>query len=276
MAASLARPKARTLIIVLVVSFAAVFGSLTALATLSTTSSGPRSYAVVFYESGLPYGANFSVEFNGVTNSTIVQSSLSARVNFVAPNGTYSFSVHQVQNYTAEPMSGKLNVSGMARFATIDFQGSEGPIGAAFVVGNPVLSSCPTNDTYAAEGCRAGDWYYKITIEASSVMFGDVLFVVRTATGSNYTIGDGSGGFSILDIAGTVAAQTSAIAMGEQLAMTTSWSIYTGSYGDSSYLTSIYSIVVDVGRTDPAGTGLTFVVYGYGPYSGMTTPLSLP
>jgi hypothetical protein len=41
-------------------------------------------------------------------------------------------------------------------------------------------------------------------------------------------------------------------------------------------MTSIYTIVIDMGTTNPTGTGLSFVAIGTGSYSGTSSPLALP
>lgn len=65
------------------------------------------TYSVIFNESGLAPGTNWSVTYNGSigysTNST---------VGFAICNGTFTFSVTQVPSYFAAPSSGYQNISG--------------------------------------------------------------------------------------------------------------------------------------------------------------------
>ncbi|MFI5413766.1 MAG: hypothetical protein ACHQ0I_04195, partial [Candidatus Lutacidiplasmatales archaeon] len=148
------------------------------------------------------------------------------------------------------------------------------PIGSAFAAGNPVLSVCPTGSTFALNGCLAGDYTYTLTIEASTVTFGSVLFEVLNAAAGVYAPG-GPGGFSVMSITASVAAQAS-VAGHASMSMTSPFSSFGSGTSDSTPLTSLYTILVDVGPISPAGSGLTFVVHGTGQYTGATNPLSLP
>jgi len=159
------------------------------------------------------------------------------------------------------------------------------PIGSAFTAGNPVASQCPTGDTFAANGCLAGNYIYTLTIESSTVSFGSVLFEVKTSSGAVAATLTKAGGFSILTIGGAVAAQTS-IAAASGLAMGATWTTYSTTAGlcggsatcsTSSSLTNLYTVVIDMGSvTSTTGQGYTFVALGTGSYSGTTSPLSLP
>jgi len=148
------------------------------------------------------------------------------------------------------------------------------PIGTAFVAGNPVSGTCRANATFAGSGCKGGDHIYTLSVEASSVTFGSVLFEVLTATDAVYHH-NGTGGFSVISIEGTVAAQTS-ISSASPMQMTSTFGTYGSGISVSTPLTSTYTIVLDMGTTNPAGMGLTFEVTGTGSYSGTTSPVSLP
>ena len=166
------------------------------------------------------------------------------------------------------------------------------PIGSAFSAGNPVSSSgyagataCPAAagafaalTTYIA----AGHYVYTLTVESSTISMSSALFEVKTSTGAIDTAA-GGGGFYVVNIAGSVVA-ASCVAAAGALAMTSPMSLFTttaaacngATCSTSSPLTSIYTIVIDVGTAAPAGTGLTFVAVGTGSYSGTTAALSLP
>ena len=160
------------------------------------------------------------------------------------------------------------------------------PIGSAFTAGNPVASQCPAGDTFAANGCLAGNYIYTLTIESSTVSFGSVLFEVKTSAGAIALTGTKAGGFSVLTIGGVVAAQSTNVAAASGLAMTATFPTYsaaagtcggTGLCSTSSSLTNLYTIVIDMGSvTSTTGLGYSFVVLGTGSYSGTTNALSLP
>lgn len=159
------------------------------------------------------------------------------------------------------------------------------PIGSAFTVGpNPSnsASKCPVGDTFATNGCLAGDYVYSLTIESSSVNFGQVLFTVKTSTGAP-VVGTAGSGFTILNTAGVVAAQVST---GAAALSMTGWTA--GSYGaagvcvpttvacsGATSLTNLYSIVIDMGTASPAGLGDTFTVLGTAGFTGTTGQLVL-
>ena len=75
--------------------------------SIISPGSAPISYAVMFSESGLPFGTNWSVTLSGDTESSTV-----AAIGYSETNGTYSYSIGSVMGYTASPLSGNLAVSG--------------------------------------------------------------------------------------------------------------------------------------------------------------------
>lgn len=74
-------------------------------------------FAVFFNETGLPYGYQWAISFNGVT-----ESSTSNSVIFYAMNGTYQFFVVATDGYNPVPISGLLTVNGKSATYNIDFQ----------------------------------------------------------------------------------------------------------------------------------------------------------
>jgi hypothetical protein len=146
------------------------------------------------------------------------------------------------------------------------------PIGSALAIASPVNSSCPTGDTYLANGCMAGDYTYTLVIEASTVTFGSVEFEVHTAAGTNLTTA-GANGFSILNIVDFVAAQSGRSAT---LAMTAAFQYPSGLANNSTPLTNLYTVETDMGALNPGGQGYTFLAEGIGAYVGTTAPVALP
>ncbi len=71
--------------------------------------SNPSStiYAIIFNESGLPRGYNWSVSMGGRTLSSTGQA-----MAFCEPAGTYSYSVAATSGYSSSPSSGSVTVSG--------------------------------------------------------------------------------------------------------------------------------------------------------------------
>ncbi len=159
------------------------------------------------------------------------------------------------------------------------------PIGSAFSAGSAVLFKEPVAaaNTYAAAGClgtavATDDYCYSLTVETTGATFGNVLFEVKTSSGA-IDLAASAGGFSVMTISGTVAAQMTPAST--TLAMTSTFGYYGGAIcnsatcGPSTPWSSIYTIVIDMGSGNPAGTGLSFVAIGTAGYSG-TTALALP
>ncbi len=145
------------------------------------------------------------------------------------------------------------------------------PIGGAFTAGNPIAGTCGT--PLAGKACTSGHAIYTLTIESSTVTFGSVLFQVKTPSGS---VLPNSGQFSIVTSSNAVAA-TETVTGG--LSMATTWTTVNATLGLSSGspLTSVYTIVVDLGQTASiSGAGDTFNAVGIGSYSGTTAPITLP
>jgi archaeal type IV pilus assembly protein PilA len=156
------------------------------------------------------------------------------------------------------------------------------PIGSAFTAGNPVASSC-TSAQVTANICKATTHYiYTLTVETSTISFTSALFEVKSSTGAIVTA-TGGGGFAIVNISGTAVAYLTTGSL-TSLAMGSVFSNFaagaTACNGaactSSSPLTSIYTIVIDMGTASPSGLGYSFVAIGTGSYSGTTSPLALP
>ena len=162
------------------------------------------------------------------------------------------------------------------------------PIGSAFSAGAPILSTCAAGSAQTVPpvaatvgGCNVGDQIYTLTVESSTISLGSALFEVKTSAGGIYTpaAGGAHDSFAVLNIANQVVAIT---VTGGAMAMSTAWAGY-GPSGEcnaaicasSTTLTTIYTIVLDMGTSAPGGTGLSFVAIGSSGYTG-TTSLGLP
>jgi len=154
------------------------------------------------------------------------------------------------------------------------------PIGSAFSAGNPTTASKCGAGTYLLNGCLTNDYVYVLTVETTGATFGNVLFEVKTTSGSIYA-GGGVGGFTVLTVSGGIAAQ-GPTAANAAIAMTSTFSTFGGvicngaQCGPSTPWSSIYTIMIDTGTANPSGLGLTFVAIGTAGYSGTTSPLGLP
>jgi hypothetical protein len=251
------------------VVFAALIGGLFYL-SLGTART---EYTATFSETGLPAGSTWSVNLNG-TNETSVVTGGAGSINFSEPDGLYPYTIATNASYSPVPSQGLLLVKAQSVRLNVTFYFHGNPIGASFGVGSPILETCPTGSTFVAQGCTSGDYAYTVVIEFSAVYFDNVRLAVVTSAGANYSVSP-SGGFSVLAVNASVAAQTSSAQMGGVLAMPTSWQSYAAGTHPSTPLVTTYSIVIDVGTADPTGMGLILQVYGNQGYSGLIS-LALP
>ena len=76
----------------------------------------PFTYFVAFSETGLSAYTSWSVTFDGVTNT-----SDTSDICFSVPNGTYTYSVNAVSNFTVSPDYGTLTVNGEDMIINITF-----------------------------------------------------------------------------------------------------------------------------------------------------------
>ncbi len=85
--------------------------------TFTPVETPPPEYGVMFLETGLPDGTLWTATARGVTVS-----STSDSIQFLAPNGTFGYSVQNVTGYRAPQANGSFIVSGMPTTVTIAFQ----------------------------------------------------------------------------------------------------------------------------------------------------------
>ena len=136
------------------------------------------------------------------------------------------------------------------------------PPGPSFAGGSPILGTCASGWTFATRGCLAGDFVYNITVETSSITFGEVLFHIETLNDTIYVASGSYSGFSILNAAGSVAAHYQAL--GGVMNMTSGWTYVAGTDSATS-LTTLYTVLLDVGMTNAHGQGLSLVAVVSGP-----------
>jgi flagellin-like protein len=163
-------------------------------------------------------------------------------------------------------------------------------IGSAFGAGNPTAGTQPSTNTGTTSpgSCAAGsttlavamkpsEWQYTLTVESSSVTFGQLGFEVK---GANGVVSIGAGAFYVTNPAGQiVACQTFAAGVGFA---TTGGFVYPTAGGSSTTtsVSTLDSIIIDTGSAAAAnpwaGQGNTFNAFGVGSYSGTTQPITLP
>lgn len=80
------------------------------------TANNSGNYTAIFVETGLPAGTTWSVEFNGTS-----QSSSTDTIVFIAPNGTYVFTVRDLGEYAPSPDSGNITLNGSDQNVAIEF-----------------------------------------------------------------------------------------------------------------------------------------------------------
>jgi ice-binding like protein len=83
---------------------------------IAFTARGPGAYGVTFTSSGLANGLSWSVQMNGVLNS-----STTGTIGFWATNGTNPFTVTAYPGYTITPSTGVVTVTGLAVTQVIGF-----------------------------------------------------------------------------------------------------------------------------------------------------------
>ena len=94
------------------------------------TPQPPSQYSLIFSETGLPIGTNWSV-----TVGTTIHTSTVSTINFTELNGTYPYTVGMVVGYTAMSSSGSVTVNGTAKTVFISFAkaNTETPYAVTFI-----------------------------------------------------------------------------------------------------------------------------------------------
>jgi hypothetical protein len=131
-------------------------------------------------------------------------------------------------------------------------------IGSCFAMGAPYHRTCPADASFATVGCSAGDSLYTLTIEQSTLTFGQVALKVISPAGTVFSETGSSPGFSVLSLTGTVEAFWIATTGGVN--MSSDWSYGPGG-SDSSPLTTTMSIDVDVGTANLTGQGYSVLAF---------------
>lgn len=84
--------------------------------SINFTSLPVGKYSLIFRESGLPVGTNWSVTYFGVT-----EASTASTIPYTEPNGTWTFTIGPVKGYTPSPETGSITVKGASQIYNITF-----------------------------------------------------------------------------------------------------------------------------------------------------------
>ncbi len=158
------------------------------------TAVPPTTYDVNFAETGLPAGTSWSVTLAGTTRSSIT-----TKVLFNEPDGTYSYTVSPVTGYTASPSSGTITVNGESVTQPIAFSGvPRAPTISSFSTSSSTitLGSSVTFTVTAAGGAGALAYAYAGLPSGCSSANASTLTCTPTATGSftvTVTVTDSAG-----------------------------------------------------------------------------------
>ena len=131
-------------------------------------------YSLIFSETGLPTGTNWSVTYFGVT-----EASTSSTIPYTEPNGTWTFTIGSVKGYTASPESGSITVKGASQVYSITF--SKSSTGTTYAV------------TFTESGLPSGtNW--SVTLSGSTLSSTTSTITFQEANGSyTFTVGSVSG-----------------------------------------------------------------------------------
>ena len=127
---------------------------------ITFTALPPGQYSVVFSETGLPTGTNWSVMVGSTTHT-----STGSTISFAEVNGTYPYTIGAVAGYTANPASGSVKVIGTAASQSITFTSS--------------TSSGKTNPTIGFLGFSGYDGYFLLIVIAALVVAVVVIALTR-------------------------------------------------------------------------------------------------
>lgn len=146
-----------------------------------------------------------------------------------------------------------------------------GPTTTTPLEGSPAIESpsgptCPSNHTIAADGCNSGETPSKVSVLASSVTFGSVLFELQTVGGTLSAAVSRSGPTLTLGF-GSLAAR-SALPGGAEVPM--DGCTYLGPTTSQTALTVHDVLYVDVGPISTVGAGGSLRALGTGLYSRST------
>ena len=147
------------------------------------------------------------------------------------------------------------------------------PIGTVLNFGSATLTVCPAGRTFASVGCVGGDYLYAVNITGASIALGAFGLIVANGSGVVWT-GDSNAGMTLIDAHDSILAQFATF--GGPMRESSNW-VYENSTSASTQLSTSDALLLDMGRSSPAGLGLTLSAFPLGDdgYTGTTSPTSL-
>jgi thermopsin len=164
-----------------------------------STVSVPATYLVSFNETGLAVGTAWSVVLGGTTT----YSTHGSEVAFLETNGTYSYSVPAVADYSLPTGTGSFVVSGAATGVTLSFTGNPGWVNASVT---PVTANVSVNGvavpladgkfslqespgTYSVQATATGfaPYFNNVTVQPGSPV--QLTIQLASLTGTGHTNG---------------------------------------------------------------------------------------
>ena len=141
---------------------------------ITFTALPPGRYSLIFSETGLPAGTNWSV-----TVGTTTYTSTGSTISFTETNGTYTYTVGSVTGYTATPSSGSVSVNGAAKTVSLKF--AKASAGTTYAV------------TFSESGLPSGT-SWSVALNGSTKSSTSVTITFQEANGSYvFTVGSVSG-----------------------------------------------------------------------------------
>jgi len=198
-------------------------------------STSTTSYTVLFSETGLSTGTNWSVTLDSVTKT-----STGLTVAFIEPNGTYSWSLPNVTGYQGSPFSGSITVSGSAIDQAVTFSSTIVTFTVAFIE-----SGLPTGTLWSVTlGFTTNQSHLPvIEFNVTPQVYG---YVIGSVNG--YTASPSSAAVAVISANATVLITFSKLVMGE----------FTVAFTESGLLTGT-NWSVELGATTKTSNGSTVV-----------------
>jgi YVTN family beta-propeller protein len=159
-----------------------------------------REYNVTFNETGLPGGTVWSVELCGPSTGCSVNGSTNGSIDFLVPNGQYTYAIAGIAGYDAAPSGGPTTVSGAN--VTVD---------VLFTVAEYTI-------TITATGLPGGtEWWVNVTGGPSTSSTGSTVVLSEPNGTYLYTVATADKRYSAtggsLPVSGTPLAETAAFSL---------------------------------------------------------------
>lgn len=154
--------------------------------SIAFTALSAGQYSLIFSESGLPTGTNWSVIVG-----TTTYSSTGSTISFAETNGTYHYTVGKVTGYTSSPSPGNVTVNGSSKTAVITFTKSGTEITYTVIFTENGLPP-GTSWVVTLNGTTVSSTTTTITFQEANGSYG---FTVGSVSG--YTVSPSSGSIKV-------------------------------------------------------------------------------